>query len=443
MRPESFRPPVVLEGRFVRLVPLATSHAAALEKAWKDPEVRRFLLNGPGLGRKGLDEVIPTLLDRQANGTDLAFTTVRASDGIPVGMTRFLHVDRPNDAVEIGGTWLDRRFWRTPFNTESKYLLLSRAFDREGAHRVCLQTDVRNARARRSIEGIGAIEEATLREDRLLDDGRYRSSVFYAIVRSEWPRVKEMLEQKLARDWSSPAPPGPQSPAAGEPAGAPTGPPQGVGPANSFRPPVTLRGRIVELVPLERRHIPDLVVAGRDPEVWRLLRIGPGRTTEEMTLLVEEFLAAQDSGAVLMFVVLLLPDRRPAGMFRFLDIDRENRWAEVGTWLDPRVWRTPVNTELKYLGLRYAFEDQGAHRIQLRTDSRNERSQRAIERLGGVREGVHREHIRLRDGSYRTSIVYSILASEWPGVKQRLEGMLARPWERGSPPTPATTAGAT
>jgi RimJ/RimL family protein N-acetyltransferase len=185
-------------------------------------------------------------------------------------------------------------------------------------------------------------------------------------------------------------------------------------------------------VPLERRYIPDLAHAGRDPEVWRLLRIGPGRTLAEMTALVDEFLEAQESGSVLPFVVLLLRDRRPTGMFRFLDIDRENRWVETGTWLDPTVWRTPVNTEVKYLGLRYAFEEEGVHRVQLRTDSRNVRSRRAIERLGGVREGVHREHIRLRDGSYRTSLVYSILAPEWPGVKRRLEEKLARPWSPGS-----------
>lgn len=202
-------------------------------------------------------------------------------------------------------------------------------------------------------------------------------------------------------------------------------------PATGFRPPVILRGQWVELAPLERRYIADLVHAGRDPEVWRLLRIGPGRTLAEMTALVDEFLEAQESGSVLPFVVLLLPERRPTGMFRFLDIDRANRWVETGTWLDSAVWHTPVNTEVKYLGLRYAFEEEGVHRVQLRTDSRNVRSQRAIERLGGVREGVHREHIRLRDGSYRTSLVYSILAPEWPGVKRRLEENLVRPWSPG------------
>jgi RimJ/RimL family protein N-acetyltransferase len=202
---------------------------------------------------------------------------------------------------------------------------------------------------------------------------------------------------------------------------------------NGFRPPVTLRGRYVELVPVDRAHIPGLARAGRDPAVWQFLRIGPGRNEAEMTAFVEEMLATQATGSILPFTVLALPERVPAGFFRYLDIDRENRWVETGTWLDSTRWRTPLNTELKYLVLSYAFEAEEVHRVQLRTDSRNERSQHAIERLGGVREGTHRDHFRLRDGSYRTSIVYSILAAEWPPVKRRLEDRLARPWPGGAP----------
>lgn len=204
MRSESFRPPLTLEGRYVRLVPLDPAHAPALRVAANDPEIRRYLLDGPGTTREDLDAVIALLLGRQKLGTDLPFTTVRASDGVPVGMSRFLHIDRPNDAVEIGGTWLDSRYWRTPFNTESKYLLLRHAFDREGVHRVCLQSDVRNVGSRRAILRLGAVEEAVLREDRLLPDGGYRSSVFFSILQSEWPAVRGRLEEALLRPWSPP-----------------------------------------------------------------------------------------------------------------------------------------------------------------------------------------------------------------------------------------------
>lgn len=195
-----------------------------------------------------------------------------------------------------------------------------------------------------------------------------------------------------------------------------------------FRAPVTLTGRFVALEPLTRGHVPPLARAGRDPEVWRLLRIGPGRTEAEIAILVEEMLAGLTTGSVLPFVVLRLPERVVSGMFRFFDIDRSNRWVELGTWLDPAVWRTPVNTEVKYLGIRYAFEEERMHRVQFKTDSRNVRSQRAIERLGAVREGAFREHVRLRDGTMRTSLVYRILESEWPSVKQSLEERLRRPW---------------
>jgi N-acetyltransferase len=201
MRAESFRPPVTLQGRFIRLVPLAVSDRVALWKAGGDPEVGRYMLHGPKTTLEEMDALIAYLLAQQAAGTDLPFTTVRSENGEPVGMTRFLHIDRDNDAVEVGGTWLDRRWWRTPFNTESKYLMLGYAFEVERAHRVYLQTDSRNVRSQRAIERLGAVREAALREDKLLRDGSYRTSVMYGILAPEWPTVKQGLERQLARPW--------------------------------------------------------------------------------------------------------------------------------------------------------------------------------------------------------------------------------------------------
>jgi N-acetyltransferase len=204
---------------------------------------------------------------------------------------------------------------------------------------------------------------------------------------------------------------------------------------NGFHPPVTLRGRWVTLVPLALDHVPALARAGRDPEIWQYLRIGPGRTKEEMTALVEHHLAEQEVGAVLAFTILVRPDDRAAGIVRYLEIDRENEAVEVGTWLTSALWRSPINTEVKLLTMRYAFEEEKVHRFQLKTDVRNERSQRAIDRLGARREGTLREHILRPDGAYRSSIYYSILAPEWPAVRDRLEEMLARPWS-GLPERP-------
>ncbi len=205
--------------------------------------------------------------------------------------------------------------------------------------------------------------------------------------------------------------------------------------ASEFRSPVVLRGRYVELAPLAQADVPGLARAGRAPEVWRYLHIGPATDEASMATLVRSLLRLRDLGEVLPFSVRTLSDRRTVGLFRYLDIHRDDRAVEVGTWLDPAVWRTPVNTEVKYLGLRHAFETESFHRVQLKTDVRNERSQRAIERLGAVREGVLREHLRLSDGAYRSSVYYSVLAGEWPAVRARLEGLLDRAWDPGSRPS--------
>ena len=201
MRNESFRPPVTLEGRFVRLVPFSSDHRLPLHEVSRDPEVSRYILHGPGTTLAEMDALFRLLESGQQAGTDLPFTTLSAADARPVGMTRFLHIDRANDSVEIGGTWLGRPYWRTPFNTEAKFLMMRHAFEVEGAHRVSLQTDLRNERSQRAIERLGAVREAVLREDRLLPNGYYRSSVFYSVLRGEWPSVRRGLEEKLARPW--------------------------------------------------------------------------------------------------------------------------------------------------------------------------------------------------------------------------------------------------
>jgi len=201
---------------------------------------------------------------------------------------------------------------------------------------------------------------------------------------------------------------------------------------NGFHPPLTLRGRYLELTSLDHSHAPGLVEAGRDPEVWVLLRIGPGHppSLAEMKEFIDHFLGLQAKGEVLPLTILLLPDRTPVGVIRFLDIDRPNKAVEIGTWIDSKYWRTPINTEAKLLMLRYAFEEEGIHRLQLKTDSRNTRSRIAIERLGAVAEGEFREAHLVQGNYYRTSLYYSILASEWPAVKRRLEERLERPWDR-------------
>jgi N-acetyltransferase len=204
----------------------------------------------------------------------------------------------------------------------------------------------------------------------------------------------------------------------------------------SFRSPITLAGRYVELVPLELAHRDALFAVSRDPNVFRYLRVGSVPTPEKLAAVITGLLDHQAAGTDLPFTTRLLPDHRVIGITRFLRIDRVNDWVEIGgTWLDPTYWRTPLNTESKLLLMRHAFEIEGAHRVQFQTDSRNEQSQRAIARLGAVREGVLREDVLMPDGHRRSSVYFSVLSSEWPSVRKRLESFLVPPW------TPAPKVG--
>jgi RimJ/RimL family protein N-acetyltransferase len=189
--------------------------------------------------------------------------------------------------------------------------------------------------------------------------------------------------------------------------------------------PVILSQRLVRLEPLSEAHIPGLAEAGRDESLWQYMRYGQVTTPEKMRTLVFQLLEWQSRGTDLPFAVINLPENRVVGMTRYMNIEPANWNLEIGgTWYAPGFQRTGVNTECKYLLLGHAFETLGCLRVQFRTDVRNLRSQRAIERLGAVREGVLRRHMLLPDGTLRSSVFYSILKEEWPGVKSRLEVLM-------------------
>ena len=191
--------------------------------------------------------------------------------------------------------------------------------------------------------------------------------------------------------------------------------------------PVTLRGNLVRLEPLSEAHVPDLAVAGQDESIWQYMRYGLVTTPEKMRLFVLQLLEWQQRGTDLPFAVIHLEAGRAVGMTRYMNIDLPNRCLEIGgTWYAPAYQRTGVNTECKYLLLRHAFETLGCLRVQFRTDLRNLRSQKALERIGAVQEGILRNHMILPDGTVRSSVIYSILKEEWAGVKARLENLMHR-----------------
>ena len=187
--------------------------------------------------------------------------------------------------------------------------------------------------------------------------------------------------------------------------------------------PVILTGKYVRLEPMTEAHVPGLAAIGLDDSIWKHMLYGEMRSEADMRTWVRGVL----SGSDVPFVAIQLASGRVAGATRYLNIAPEHRGLEIGgTWYGIEFQRTVVNTDCKYLLLKHAFETLGCIRVQLKTDSRNERSQRAIERLGAKHEGVLRNHMILPDGRFRNSVYYSIVDTEWPEVKARLEVMLAR-----------------
>ncbi len=191
--------------------------------------------------------------------------------------------------------------------------------------------------------------------------------------------------------------------------------------------PVVLQGKHVRLEPMTEEHVSGLAEVGAGQTFWDFMLYGNINTVDDMHDWVLDILARAKKGTDLPFVVIHLASGRVAGATRYLNIVPKDRGLEIGgTWYGPEFQRTPVNTECKYLLLQHAFETLDCIRVQLKTDLRNERSQQAIERLGAVREGVLRNHMILPDGRYRDSVFYSILDTEWPEVKKRLEEMMNR-----------------
>lgn len=191
--------------------------------------------------------------------------------------------------------------------------------------------------------------------------------------------------------------------------------------------PVVLAGTTIRLEPLGLQHAPDLFQAAAEKSIWSYMPLSGFPDMEATETWIRDSLAAQTAGTDIPFAIVLADTNVAVGSTRYMDIRCAHRGLEIGcTWLAPGVQRTRVNTEAKYLLLTHAFENLGAVRVQLKTDARNIRSQRAIERIGAVMEGAHRRHMLTWDGHIRDTIYYSILDTEWPQVKQKLEAILAR-----------------
>ncbi len=176
--------------------------------------------------------------------------------------------------------------------------------------------------------------------------------------------------------------------------------------------------------PLKESHLNSLFFAANDPRIWIYLSMKVEKKQDALNL-IKSALEAKRKGTEFPYAIVMKETGEVIGSTRFLDISLTDRHAEIGwTWLHPRFWRTRVNTECKYLLLKYGFEKLNFVRIQLKTDERNLRSQAAIERLGAKKEGILRKHKIVQNGFIRNTVLYSILDEEWSELKKNLQSKL-------------------
>jgi N-acetyltransferase len=190
--------------------------------------------------------------------------------------------------------------------------------------------------------------------------------------------------------------------------------------------PITLEGSVVRLEPIRRDHDADFWDISKDAldDIFQWI---PYRmmAREDFQRLVEKAFDEQKRGESVVFATVERGSGRVIGSTRYMNIDRVNRRVEIGsTWIAPPWQRTAVNTEAKYLMLRHAFEVWNCFRVELKTDALNQKSRNAILRLGAKEEGTLRRHVITWTGRVRDSVYFSILDSEWPEVKAKLEGRL-------------------
>ena len=188
--------------------------------------------------------------------------------------------------------------------------------------------------------------------------------------------------------------------------------------------PTILQGKNVDLLPLEEKHFLDLLEIGKQEKIWEFYSVNYGSPDTMLTQLKSSLLKrATDEQYV--FVVFHKRDNRIVGCTSFLNIFPQYRKLEIGwTWYSPEYWNTGLNTECKYLLMKYCFETLKTIRVQWQTSYHNIRSRKAIEKIGAKFEGILRNERINENGTYRSSAMYSVIESEWPDVKVNLEKKL-------------------
>src|SRR5918995_3719697 len=190
----------ILEGRLVRLEPMALAHEEGLWHASRDARTWEWLSMAQPQTRAELRAYLDAALASHADGTELPLVTIRRSDDRVVGSTRYLALRPEHRSLEIGWTWLAPEAWGTGINVEAKLLMLEHAFGRLGCLRVELKTDARNERSRGAMAALPAQFEGVHRQQMLVRGGRRRDSAWYSVIDDEWPAVRANLLRRLGRE---------------------------------------------------------------------------------------------------------------------------------------------------------------------------------------------------------------------------------------------------
>lgn len=373
--------PVVLEGRRVLLRAPRPDDAAAFVRWTDDPEFAWYQW-GRGPGRFGDEAAVRAWWALFPGRGGRLFTIEH--DGRAIGFANYRDWREKPRSCEIGIGIGERALWGRGLGRDALGALMRHLTEDLGARRVTLTTLAFNDRAVASYKACGFEVEGIARGAVRGDDGSYLDDVQMAWVAGREP------------------------------------------PAFDPRP-VALEGRHVRLEPLRMEHSGELYAALADEDTWQWLSDPLPRSAEDMARFIRRALDLQIRGEHLPWLTRRLPDGKAVGTTRYGAIDRASRSVEIGwTLVGPDARRTAVNTEAKYLQLRHAFEGLGALRVWLKTDERNERSQRAIERIGATLEGKIRNERIVKDGRVRDARYYSFIDRDWPATKAHLERLLAR-----------------
>ena len=370
-----------LRGQRVTLRPMTHADAPHLVRWASDPDFSWFQW-GRSPGRFPDDDAARKWMDVLSERRGTVF--VIEHDGRPIGQANYRDVQPKGKSAEVGIGIGEPALWGKGLGREALGLLVRHLVDDLGLHRIYLSVLAYNDRAIASYQAAGFEVEGIERDGVMTDRGTWADDVKMAYVVG---RARPEFDPR----------------------------------------PVTLSGQHVRLEPLRREHAGELFPVAHDEDIWRLMLVPMPKEVVELERWIASALQEQILGNQVAFLTRRTSDGAAIGSTRFLHVDRANKTAEIGwTFLGRDARRTVANTEAKYLQLSHLFEDLGANRVWLQTDKLNERSQKAMERLGAIKEGEHRDDRISHDGRIRTSVVYGITRTDWPSVRDRIRGLLAR-----------------